>query len=145
MCYLSAPIDFFPLPLAAFMSFPHLSLPIHYKLPPLCAYLHVYIHTSFIDLWQPCKAGLDKFAHIHTSKTLQVIGIKQRSRRNLVTSCLSCVSVVHTQIVTGWAIILHSSFTLNADLKFNIKIHMLYFHITEYCGNTAPGLATYAA
>jgi len=145
MCYLSATIDFFPLPLAAFMSFPHLSLPIHYKLPPLCAYLHAYIHTSFINLWQPCKAGLDKLAHIHTSKTLQVIGIKQRSRRNLVTPCLSCGSGVHSQIVTGWAIILHISFTLNADLKFNIKIHMLYFHITEYRGNTAPGLATYAA
>jgi len=33
---------------------------------------------------------------------------------------MSCVNVVHDQILTGWAIILHISFTLNAGLKFNI-------------------------
>jgi len=52
-----------------------------------------------------------------------------------------CVNVVHSQIVTVWAIILQ-----NAGLKFNIKIQMPYFHnIHKYCGNTASGLATYAA
>jgi len=57
-----------------------------------------------------------------------------------------CVNVVHSYIVTGWAIILHISFTQNDGLKFNIKIQMLHFHNTQrYCGNTASGLATYAA
>jgi len=31
------------------------------------------------------------------------------------------MNVVHSQIVTGWAIILRISFTQNAGLKFNIK------------------------
>jgi len=52
-----------------------------------------------------------------------------------------CVNVVHSQIVTGWALILHIYFTLNNSLKFNIKIQ-IYFHNTQrYCGNTATGLA----
>jgi len=56
-----------------------------------------------------------------------------------------CVNVVHSQIVTGWEIILHISFTQNDGLKFNIKMQMPYFHNTyKYCGNTASGLPTYA-
>jgi len=119
------------------MSFPHLSLPIHYKLSPLGnLHLHVHIYIEgFIELWQPYKAGLDKHTLIHTSKTLQVNRIKQHSRRNLVWPCMFCVNVVHSQIVTGWEIILRISFTQNAVLNFNIKIQMPYFRNTcKYCG-----------
>jgi len=55
------------------------------------------------------------------------------------------MNVVHSQIVTGWAIILHI-LALNDGLKINVKIQLLYFHNTQrYYGNTASGLATYAA
>jgi len=127
MCYLSAPRLLSP-PTGCFHVFPSSVLVHTLQAATLCTYLRVlYIDTGFIELWQPYKAGLDKHALIHTSTTLQVNEIKQHSRRNLVWSCMFCVNVVHSQIVTWWTIILHVSFTQNAGIKFNIRIYYAVF------------------
>jgi len=51
-----------------------------------------------------------------------------------------CVNIVHSQNVTGWAIILHIFYAIDG-LKLCTKIQKLHFHNTQrYCGSAAFGL-----
>jgi len=106
------------------------------------AYLHAKFHLdpfnrlATIHQRQRQTGQTDNGLITYGRTVLQTVAQKQHSRRNLVCFCMLCVNFVHSQIVTGWAIILHICFTQNVGLKFNIKIQMPYFHnIHKYCGN----------